>query len=84
MPLRYRQSHITQALGHSDFRAGYDVLFTTQSNMLNQLQAAHHYPSSHGAFEMLLDGKSYRAPQGPKTPKPTTLKSEKSNTEKRR
>ena len=34
------KSHIAQALGHAAIRVGYDVLFTTQSKMLNQLQAA--------------------------------------------
>jgi DNA replication protein DnaC len=29
-----------KALGHAAIRTGYDVLFTTQSKMLNQLQAA--------------------------------------------
>jgi len=139
----------------SGIRGGYDVLFTTQSKMLNQLQAARatnsydrHFAKlaavdlliiddfglkplktsqdedfhevvaeryerkstivtsnldipewvdafpnrilgaatidrlRHGAYKILLDGKSYRAPQRPKTPKPTTLKSEKNATEK--
>ena len=34
------KSHIAQALGHSAIRAGYDVLFTTASKMLAQLNAA--------------------------------------------
>jgi len=34
------KSHIAQALGHSAIRNGYDVLFTTTSKMLNQLNAA--------------------------------------------
>jgi DNA replication protein DnaC len=34
------KSHIAQALGHCAIRAGYDVLFTTMSKMLNQLNAA--------------------------------------------
>jgi len=34
------KSHIAQALGHSAIRAGYNVLFTTQSKMLGQLNAA--------------------------------------------
>jgi len=34
------KSHIAQALGHSAIRAGYDVLFTTVSKMLSQLNAA--------------------------------------------
>jgi DNA replication protein DnaC len=34
------KSHIAQALGHSAIRAGYDVLFTTVSKMLAQLNAA--------------------------------------------
>jgi len=34
------KSHIAQALGHAAVRVGYDVLFTTQSKMLSQLNAA--------------------------------------------
>jgi DNA replication protein DnaC len=34
------KSHIAQALGHEAIRKGYDVLFTTQSKLLGQLQAA--------------------------------------------
>ena len=34
------KSHIAQALGHSAIRPGYDVLFTTVSKMLNQLNAS--------------------------------------------
>lgn len=34
------KSHIAQALGHSAIRAGYDVLFTTVSKMLCQLNTA--------------------------------------------
>jgi len=34
------KSHIAQALGHSAIRNGYNVLFTTQSKMLGQLNAA--------------------------------------------
>ena len=34
------KSHIAQALGHCAIRQGYDVLFTTQSKLLGQLQAA--------------------------------------------
>jgi DNA replication protein DnaC len=34
------KSHIAQALGHQAVRLGYDVLFTTQSKLLSQLQAA--------------------------------------------
>jgi DNA replication protein DnaC len=34
------KSHIAQALGHSAVRAGYDVLFTSVSRMLAQLNAA--------------------------------------------
>jgi DNA replication protein DnaC len=34
------KSHIAQALGHSAIRAGYDVLFTTASRMLVQLNAS--------------------------------------------
>jgi DNA replication protein DnaC len=150
------KSHIAQALGHAAIRASYDVLFTTQSKMLNQLQAARatnsydrHFAKlaavdlliiddfglkplktpqdedfhevvaeryerkstivtsnldlpewvdafpnrilgaatidrlRHGAYKILLDGKSYRAPHsGPKTPKPITPKSEKNGVQK--
>jgi hypothetical protein len=34
------KSHIAQALGHCAVRAGYDVLFTTQSKLLGNLHAA--------------------------------------------
>lgn len=34
------KSHIAQALGHAAVRAGHDVLFTSQSKMLSQLNAA--------------------------------------------
>jgi DNA replication protein DnaC len=34
------KSHIAQALGHEAIRRGYDVIFTTQSKLLGQLQAA--------------------------------------------
>lgn len=34
------KSHIAQAIGHSAVRRGYDVLFTTQTKLLGQLQAA--------------------------------------------
>lgn len=34
------KSHIAQALGHAAVRIGHDVLFTTQSKMLSQLNAA--------------------------------------------
>ena len=34
------KSHIAQALGHCAIRQGYDVLFTSQSKLLGQLQAA--------------------------------------------
>jgi DNA replication protein DnaC len=34
------KSHIAQALGHQAIRKGHDVLFTTQSKLLGQLQAA--------------------------------------------
>lgn len=34
------KSHLAQALGHCAVRAGYDVLFTTQSQLLGSLQAA--------------------------------------------
>jgi len=34
------KSHLAQALGHQAIRTGYDVLFTTQTKLLGQLQAA--------------------------------------------
>jgi DNA replication protein DnaC len=34
------KSHLAQALGHSAIRKGHDVLFTTQTKLLGQLQAA--------------------------------------------
>lgn len=34
------KSHIAQAIGHCAVRTGYDVLFTTQTKLLGQLQAA--------------------------------------------
>jgi DNA replication protein DnaC len=34
------KSHLAQALGHCAVRAGYDVIFTTQSSLLGSLQAA--------------------------------------------
>ncbi|MBI5018452.1 MAG: ATP-binding protein [Deltaproteobacteria bacterium] len=34
------KSHIAQAIGHCAVRRGYDVLFTTQTKLLGQLQAA--------------------------------------------
>ena len=34
------KSHIAQALGHAALRRGFDVLFTTQTKLLAQLQAA--------------------------------------------
>jgi len=34
------KSHIAQALGHEAIRRGHDVIFTTQSKLLGQLQAA--------------------------------------------
>ena len=34
------KSHLAQALGHAAIRKGYDVLFTTQTKLLGQLQAA--------------------------------------------
>jgi len=34
------KSHIAQAIGHSAVRRGYDVMFTTQSSLLSQINAA--------------------------------------------
>jgi DNA replication protein DnaC len=41
------KSHIAQALGHCAIRAGYDVLFTTVSKMLGQMNAAR----AHNGFD---------------------------------
>jgi DNA replication protein DnaC len=145
------KSHIAQALGHCAIRAGYDVLFTTVSKMLTQLNAARatnsferHFAKlsavdlliiddfglkplkgsqdedfhdviaeryerkstivtsnldipewadafpnrilgaatvdrlRHGAYKIVLDGKSYRSPKSiQKTPKPQAQKAEK-------
>jgi DNA replication protein DnaC len=34
------KSHIAQAIGHCAVRRGYDVMFTSQSNLLSQINAA--------------------------------------------
>ena len=34
------KSHLAQAIGHCAVRAGVDVMFTTQSNLLSQINAA--------------------------------------------
>jgi len=47
------KSHIAQALGHSAIRQGYDVLFTTQSKMLGQLNAARAISSYERRFNTL-------------------------------
>src|SRR3989304_2093276 len=44
------KSHIAQALGHSAIRNGYDVLFTTASKMLAQMNAAR----AHNGFDRHL------------------------------
>jgi len=44
------KSHLAQALGHAAIRKGYDVLFTTQSKLLAQLQSAR----ATGAYERRL------------------------------
>lgn len=48
------KSHISQALGHCAIRLGYDVLFTTQSKMLGQLNAARATNSYDRRFNTLL------------------------------
>jgi DNA replication protein DnaC len=35
------KSHLAQSLGHAAARQGYDVLFTTQTQLLNSLRVAH-------------------------------------------
>ena len=37
---RSGKSHVAQALGHCGVRRGYDVLFTTQTQLLGQIHAA--------------------------------------------
>ena len=48
------KSHISQALGHCAIRLGYDVLFTTQSKMLGQLNAARATNSYDRRFNTLV------------------------------
>ncbi len=45
------KSHIAQALGHAAVRTGHDVLFTTQSKMLSQLNAARAINTSERFFK---------------------------------
>jgi DNA replication protein DnaC len=47
------KSHVAQALGHCAIRQGYDVLFTTQSKMLGQLNAARAISSYDRRFNTL-------------------------------
>lgn len=47
------KSHISQALGHCAIRLGYDVVFSTQSKMLGQLNAARATDSYHRRFSAL-------------------------------
>jgi DNA replication protein DnaC len=35
------KSHLAQSLGYAAARQGYDVLFTTQTQLLNSLRTAH-------------------------------------------
>ncbi len=48
------KSHIAQALGHCAVRLGYDVLFTTQSQLLGQLHAARATGSFERRFQNLV------------------------------
>jgi DNA replication protein DnaC len=48
------KSHISQALGHCAIRQGYDVLFTSQSKMLGQLQAARATNTFERRFQSLV------------------------------
>ena len=48
------KSHISQALGHCAIRLGYDVLFTTQSKILGQLNAARATNSYERRFNALV------------------------------
>lgn len=54
------KSHIAQAIGHAAVRQGHDVLFTSQSQLLG---AAILDRLRHGAYRVVLDGKSYRSPR---------------------
>jgi len=47
------KSHIAQALGHEAVRRGHDVVFTTQSRLLGQLQAARATQTYERRFQML-------------------------------
>ncbi len=48
------KSHIAQALGHCAVRAGYDVLFTTQSKLLGNLHAARATDNFERRFQALV------------------------------
>ncbi len=48
------KSHIAQALGHCAVRAGYDVLFTTQSKLLGNLHAARATDNFDRRFQTLV------------------------------
>ncbi len=48
------KSHIAQALGHCAVRAGYDVLFTTQSKLLGTLHAARATGTFERRFQALV------------------------------
>ena len=48
------KSHIAQALGHCAVRAGYDVLFTTQSKLLGNLHAARATGNFERRFQALV------------------------------
>jgi len=48
------KSHIAQALGHQAVRQGHDVLFTTQTRLLGQLQAARAMQTYERRFQTLV------------------------------
>lgn len=48
------KSHIAQALGHQAVRQGHDVLFTTQTRLLGQLQAARAMQTYDRRFQTLV------------------------------
>ena len=48
------KSHIAQALGHCAVRAGYDVLFTTQTKLLGNLHAARAINAYERRFQSLV------------------------------
>ncbi len=52
------KSHIAQALGHCAIRQDRDVLFTTQTKLLGQLQAARTNPRSRSSTMAAWENRS--------------------------